>query len=176
MVNEFQGYNSECASLVPSGPGYENIPLSDRSCALEGYDSSTGLVNGISYLSQHFKYKWDHLWRNLGILFLYWIAFLAIQLISTELQRDEAAAASAVLFRRSKETKNIQKAAEKPDVAGDPEALLKETAQSDAVSNEDEQADMAAEVMTKPKEVLTWRNVNYTIPVKYVPFIALTSR
>lgn len=63
MVNEFHGYNSECASLSPSGPGYEDVPLENRACPLAGYDSSTGLVRGDTYLNQTYKYYFSHLWR-----------------------------------------------------------------------------------------------------------------
>lgn len=111
--------------------------------------------------------KHDH--RNLGIIILFWVGFFTIQLIAVELQRDEAAAASAILFKRSKATADIQRAIEKPDEAGDPEAVVNAKVDEETISAE-KQNEIAQNTIVKPKEVLTWRHVNYDIPVKCVHF------
>lgn len=108
-------------------------------------------------------------------MFCFWAGFLAIQTIASEIQRDEAAAAAVVLFRKSKETKDIQKSVEKPDVAGDPEAVVTEKANMDTLT-EEQKSKAAGNAIVQPKEVLTWRHVCYDIPVKSAfsgPFHAL---
>lgn len=31
-----------------------------------------------------FEYRKEHLWRNLGIIILYWVAFIALQVLAME--------------------------------------------------------------------------------------------
>ena len=44
MANEFHGQKMECNTLIPSGPGYENVSLANQACAF------TGSVPGQSYV------------------------------------------------------------------------------------------------------------------------------
>lgn len=63
MVNEFHTLNGDCASLVPQGPGYENITLANQVCTTVGSQSGQSFVNGMRYIVMSFGYSYSHLWR-----------------------------------------------------------------------------------------------------------------
>jgi ATP-binding cassette subfamily G (WHITE) protein 2 (SNQ2) len=141
------------------------VALANQACPLAGYDANTGLVNGLSYLRQTYNYEYSHLWRNFGILLVFWAGFFTIQTIATEYQKDEAAAAAVVLFKRGKAPKELANAIEtsRPD---DEEVGKAEQVTGAKEVSEDEQEAAAEDTIVKPKEILTWRNVSYDIKVK----------
>ena len=63
MTNEFRTLDLECSSLVPQGPGYENITLENQVCAVVGSVPGQTTVNGLRYLKLSFNYEWSHMWR-----------------------------------------------------------------------------------------------------------------
>ena len=63
MVNEFRTLSLECSSLVPQGPGYENITLENQVCSVVGAVPGQKMVNGLRYLKLSFNYEWSHMWR-----------------------------------------------------------------------------------------------------------------
>lgn len=63
MTNEFRTLNLECSSLVPQGPGYENITLENQVCTVVGAVPGQTTVNGLRYLKLSFNYEWSHMWR-----------------------------------------------------------------------------------------------------------------
>ena len=63
MTNEFRTLNLDCSSLVPQGPGYENITLENQVCPVVGAVSGQTTVNGLRYLKLSFNYEWSHMWR-----------------------------------------------------------------------------------------------------------------
>ena len=69
ITNEFRTINAQCASFVPSGPGYDGLPFANRQCTTAGFDPNTGLVDGDAYLEAQFGYRWSNTWRNRGQCF-----------------------------------------------------------------------------------------------------------
>jgi len=63
MVNEFHTVDGTCSTLVPSGPGYAGISLSNQVCTVVGSEPGQASVNGLRYLSLSFGYSYSHLWR-----------------------------------------------------------------------------------------------------------------
>ena len=63
MTNEFRTLDLECSSLVPQGPGYENITLDNQVCAVVGAVPGQTTVNGLRYLKLSFNYEQAHMWR-----------------------------------------------------------------------------------------------------------------
>lgn len=83
MVNEFSGRQFSCSVFVPEGPGYVNVNPRERMCAAIGADFESTMVNGDVYLATSFQYYPEHLWRNLGIIFLlmlFFVPFICIPL------------------------------------------------------------------------------------------------
>ena len=63
MVNEFRKLDAECASLIPQGPGYENVAVENQVCTAVGSVPGQPLVAGLNYVSLSFNYFYSHLWR-----------------------------------------------------------------------------------------------------------------
>ena len=72
FINELAEREFPCLSLVPSGPGYEDEPLTSRSCNVIGATLGSDIVDGTRHLTEAFDYDPAHKWRNFAIL----LAFL----------------------------------------------------------------------------------------------------
>lgn len=64
MANEFHGRGFECASMVPSGPGYLNLPSASQICSVVGSVAGSNIVNGDDYITKSFEYANSHKWRS----------------------------------------------------------------------------------------------------------------
>lgn len=83
ITADFHGRHFSCDNLVPSGPGYENVSSLNQVC---GFTASNGetFVDGDYYMNVSFSYQFRHVWRNFGILILFWIGFLALNCFAAE--------------------------------------------------------------------------------------------
>lgn len=63
MTNEFHTLDGLCSTLVPSGPGYEGVSLSNQVCTVVGSQAGQDTVSGSAYLRLSFGYTISHLWR-----------------------------------------------------------------------------------------------------------------
>ncbi|KAH8684374.1 putative ABC transporter G family member 11 [Tricladium varicosporioides] len=84
MMNEFRGLFLTCTTrdLVPSGPSYQDIAY--QTCTLPGSISGTNLVDGAEYLKKSFSYDVQNLGRNGGILVLFMIGLLILNVLVGE--------------------------------------------------------------------------------------------
>ena len=63
MTNEFHTLDGDCSTLVPSGPGYEDISLVNQVCTVLGSEPGQATVSGSAYLALSFGYYFRNLWR-----------------------------------------------------------------------------------------------------------------
>lgn len=63
MTNEFHTLNGTCSTLVPSGPGYEQVPITNQVCTTVGSVAGQLAVDGNRYLDLSFTFRQSHLWR-----------------------------------------------------------------------------------------------------------------
>ena len=63
LTNEFHTLDGTCSSLVPSGPGYENISLMNQVCTTVGSVPGQNTVNGNTFVGISYDYDYSHLWR-----------------------------------------------------------------------------------------------------------------
>ncbi|KII83910.1 hypothetical protein PLICRDRAFT_179945 [Plicaturopsis crispa FD-325 SS-3] len=82
ISNEFHNLEGLCTSLVPTGPGYEDITLTNQACTLVGSQSGRATVNGDKYIALAFNFSYGHM--NFGILVAFWLAFVAWFSYATE--------------------------------------------------------------------------------------------
>ncbi len=106
-----------------------------------------------------YQYSYSHIWRNLGILIAFLIAFQGIYLVATELNSATSSAAEFLIFRRGHVPKYMQDLDKKQ--AND--ESVKPAAASDA--KEGGHSDQV-DVLPPQKDIFTWRDVVYDIPVK----------
>jgi ATP-binding cassette subfamily G (WHITE) protein 2 (SNQ2) len=100
MASEFHGSEMPCNRLVPSGPGYENVTLANRICAFPGALPDQPDVLGDNYIWDAFRYSWSHAWRNIGIIIGFWVFFLAINAVATEILRPVSGGGDVLQFKR----------------------------------------------------------------------------
>lgn len=63
VANEFHNRMFECVSFVPSGPSYEDISDTDRTCSVAGASSGSSVVSGDLYIAESYEYYYSHVWR-----------------------------------------------------------------------------------------------------------------
>ena len=63
MTNEFHTLNSTCSTLVPQGPGYENVNLVNQVCTTVGSLPGMTTVDGNSFVSLSYGYSHSDLWK-----------------------------------------------------------------------------------------------------------------
>lgn len=63
MANEFHGRLFPCATMVPQGPGYEDLAPTSRICSVVGSRAGETLVNGDDYIRLTFGYLNANKWR-----------------------------------------------------------------------------------------------------------------
>ena len=63
ITNEFHTLNGACSSLVPQGPGYENVSLDNQVCTVVGSQSGQAFVNGDTFVQLSYGYSYSHVWR-----------------------------------------------------------------------------------------------------------------
>ncbi|EFQ32643.1 ABC-2 type transporter [Colletotrichum graminicola] len=106
MANEFHGRQFQCASgyagMVPSGAGYDDLPLASRTCGVVGAIPGSDMVDGDRYIEQSFEYFNANKWRNVGILCAYVVFFFITYIITAEFAKPPKSEGEVLVFRRGK--------------------------------------------------------------------------
>ncbi|GLB11294.1 hypothetical protein AtubIFM57258_008161 [Aspergillus tubingensis] len=160
MINEFSERRFPCAVYVPSGPGYENAPISSKICSQNGAVAGQDYIDGDRYLNVSFQYYKSHLWRNYGILLGFLFFSLALYIISSELVRAKPSKGEILVFPRGK----IPAFARRIPGVGDVESY--QTSEKYAVDGEN--VDHTAAIV-KQTSIFHWQDVCYDIKVKGKP-------
>ncbi|KAG9089211.1 hypothetical protein FS749_001533 [Ceratobasidium sp. UAMH 11750] len=155
MENEFYRISMACVGpyIIPHNvPGITKYPETlgpNQVCTLLGSSSGQSEVPGSAYMAAGFEYQKKHIWRNFGILVLYWVAFIALQIVAMEVFQHGANARAITIFaKESAETKKRN------------ERLLERKA---ALRKGEAEQDISA--LTKSTKAFTWENLDYTVPV-----------
>ncbi|KAK5166499.1 ATP-binding cassette transporter snq2 [Saxophila tyrrhenica] len=151
MVNEFSRIDMTCegTSLVPSGPGYNNIE--HQVCTLQGSTAGSRFVSGTDYVQQAFQYSPGDLWRNWGIMVVLICAFLATNAWLGEYIKWGAAGRTVTFFVKSNKERDE----------------LNEKLQSNRdTRRREDTAQQGSELKIESKAVLTWEDICYDVPVK----------
>lgn len=149
MVNEFSRLTMVCTqdSLIPSGPGYDDI--AHQACTLAGGEPGSDIIPGSSYLATTFSYYKGDLWRNFGIMLALIIGFLGTNLYFGETLQFNAGGKTVTFFQKENdERKNLNKALED-------RKAKRQTKTVDTDTN----------LEISSKSVLTWENISYEVPV-----------
>ncbi|GAA6060988.1 hypothetical protein JCM10212_000674 [Sporobolomyces blumeae] len=166
MTNEFRTLRVPCVGVVPSGAAYAGINAANQVCSTSGGIPGTNLVSGSQYLLDQYGYKWSHTWRNFGFVWAYFAFFLAVALIATEFQKDEAATGGVMIFKRGHAPAELVNAIEAPGKNDEEKQTTDPAALNDA---SEEEKNKAAETLKASRDIFTWRNVCYDITIKGEP-------
>jgi ABC-type multidrug transport system ATPase subunit/ABC-type multidrug transport system permease subunit len=158
LTNEMHGRRFPCAQFVPAYPGL----LGDTFiCSVPGSVVGETSVSGDSWVNSAYGYSYSHIWRNLGFLFAFLVFFMATYLISTELNSSTSSTAEVLVFRRG----NVPSYMQQSKKGGDAEAVL-DSAEATGSAANDEKQDETMNVIPPQKDIFTWKDVKYEIPVK----------
>lgn len=164
MANEFYNLDIQCVrpNIVPDGP---NAQPGHQSCAVQGSTPNQLVVQGSSYIKTAFTYSRSHLWRNFGIIIAWFIFFVALTMLGTELQQPNKGGSSVTTFKRNDAPKNVEEAVKNKELPEDVESGQKENAVN-ADSEKTQPGETGDEVkdIAQSTSIFTWQDVNYTIP------------
>ncbi|KAK7033403.1 Brefeldin A resistance protein [Favolaschia claudopus] len=156
VANEFHTLRGSCANLVPQGPGYENVSLNNQVCATVGSVAGQNFVDGNAFIAANE-------WMNFGIVVAFAVGFIALLLIFTEFNTASSTDTSVVLFKRgSKDAATLVDNAG----AGDPEKANEAAAEVATTVVDQEEVKEALAAAPAMKDVFSWQNLNYVVPVK----------
>lgn len=167
MLNtEFHGRHMDCGgTLVPSGPGYENVAPENRVCSFVGSQPGQSWVLGDDYLRLQFTYEYKHTWRNFGIMWCFLIGYVSIKALITEIKRPLKGGGDALLFKKGSRSLRMHKLDEEANSTNlatveSKEGLTSATRTTSGTNSVDEEAfeDL------KSKGIFIWKDVCYTIP------------
>ncbi|KAH8829423.1 ABC-2 type transporter-domain-containing protein [Flagelloscypha sp. PMI_526] len=156
MVNEFDGSNYICSNYIPSGPGYENVTGLQHLCGVRGAVPGSDYVAGTDYLAISFNYHRVHLWRNLGIMFAFWVFFTTTYLVGTEYVSAKKSKGEVLVFRKGHVPKESEK--ESDIESGD---KPKRSGNRDSVSS-----DQTVAGIQRQTKIFHWSDVCYDIQIK----------
>ncbi|EXJ91459.1 ATPase [Capronia epimyces CBS 606.96] len=162
MVNEFHDRRFPCSIYVPTGPAYTNASGLERVCQANGARAGQDFVNGDDYLNGSLRYYNSHLWRNLGIIIAFWIAFTLTYLAGTELVTSSRSKGEVLVFRRGHLPPQVKE-------SNDEESGLTEPVGRHPVGDPKHELDDEKEGQTaiiKQTATFHWRNVCYDIKIK----------
>lgn len=105
MINEFADRQFPCSTFLPQGPGYSNVGFGERQCTVLGAEQGSSMVNGTIYIAKTFHYNREHMWRNLGIIFLLMTILCTLYLMATEYISAQRSKGEILVFRRGQVSK-----------------------------------------------------------------------
>ncbi|KZT04452.1 pleiotropic drug resistance ABC transporter [Laetiporus sulphureus 93-53] len=164
VVNEFHTLEGLCASLVPSGPGYQNVSLANQVCTTVGSQSGQAYVNGMRYIEESFGYYYDHLWRNFGIIIVFGVGFVTILLTLTEVNTGVAGATTVTVYKRGAKLHLVRQGS-----AADEEKQMSRSSDGGSTQhgidadNVDTQQEMKK--IARQLDTFSFENLTYIVPV-----------
>lgn len=160
MANEFSGQTISCVNnnLIPNYlPQYHNT--ANQACAgVAGVEPGAVSVSGDAYL-RSLSYSASHIWRNVGILFAWWVLFVGLTIYFTIRWDDAAGSGGSLLIPRENKSR-VPRAL----TSGDEEAQVNEKFPRTDATNEgnNRTQDLGANLM-RNTSVFTWRNLSYVV-------------
>jgi ABC-type multidrug transport system ATPase subunit len=158
LMNEVHGRNFPCGQLIPS---YPNMAPGTFICSVPGSVLGEKLVSGDAWAESSYQYSYGNVWRNLGFIFAFLIFFLCTYLLGTEFNSSTSSTAEFLVFRRGNVPAYMKQADGKHDDSN-------EGGDGAIVTNghNEKDGDDEMHVIPPQKDIFTWRDVVYEIPVK----------
>ncbi|CCH62219.1 hypothetical protein TBLA_0G02820 [Henningerozyma blattae CBS 6284] len=158
MLNaEFHGRHMDCGgTLVPAGPGYEDVASNEKVCAFAGSRPGQSWVNGDDYLKTQYRYQYKHTWRNFGIMWCFLLGYIGIKAIVTEIKRPVKSGGDALIFKKGfKPTETVE------DIESNAVINISENKEKFTPAEEADDTNLEGLESTG---IFIWRDVCYTIP------------
>lgn len=112
-------------------------------------------VTGEQYLAS-LSYSADNIWRNFGIIWAFWVLYVALTIIATDRWKSQGGKSGFLLIPREKVKHNAH------NLKADEEALpVDEKAPANSSSSSDNTK--VDEQLVRNTSVFTWKNLTYTV-------------
>ncbi|KAG5643688.1 hypothetical protein DXG03_000521 [Asterophora parasitica] len=160
LTNEFRTINGKCSTLIPIGPGYENVSLANQVCTTVGSQPGQSTVSGARFLKLSFDFSYSNTWMNFGILIAFAIGFITFLLIFSEFNTSIANETPIVLYKQGSKTAPVVQ-------PGDEEGNQNEKSSQTSSSDVNPQVDAGKELATTAPmtDIFSWQHVKYTVPI-----------
>lgn len=161
LSNEFHNKIIPCVgpNLVPNGPGFST---DNQACAgVGGARPGQSFVTGDDYLAS-LSYSHDHVWRNFGIIWAWWVLFVVLTIVATSRWHNSSEDGPSLLIPR--ENAHVTQALRNKDEEGHIGEKGKAVSRrDDRMMTEDESDDSSTPDIARNTSVFTWKNLTYTV-------------
>ncbi|KAG7139118.1 ABC multidrug transporter C like protein [Verticillium longisporum] len=165
LANEYHGREFPCASIAPAGPGYDDLPLANRTCTVVGAVPGDPMVSGDRYIEISFGYYHAHKWRNIGILFGFLIFFFCTYIFAAEYAKPPVNKGEVLLYRRGKLPAFSKKPGQKDEESQTPSRPISEKPAAEAKTDKLEK-EKRPSPSTCGKPIFHWEDVCYDVKIK----------
>jgi ABC-type multidrug transport system permease subunit/ABC-type multidrug transport system ATPase subunit len=160
LGNEYKGKILPCIAnnLVPNGPGYLD-PLYQSCAGVGGAIQGQVSVTGEDYL-RSMSYSASHIWRNFGILWAWWVLYVAITVIFTSRWKASSENGPSLLIPRE----NLHIVQEKLALDEETQSQGKTVAINSSSNSVTEKGDNDIDNnLIRNTSVFTWKDLSYTV-------------
>jgi len=176
MTNEFRTLNGRCDTLVPQGPGYENVPLANKVCAVVGAQPGESVVNGSLHLELAFGFKWSNNWmvrisplypicpynlilvrQNFGIVVAFGVGFLIALLIFAQINTTTSTDTITTMYKRGSVVRPDSNSSQDEEAGSESAVTNEKKRVADEPSKEVQPIRMT--------DTFTWQGVQYSVPI-----------
>lgn len=167
IANEFAGQNYPCSSYIPQNIMGQfskyNLPAESLAhvCTVVGSVPGQSFVEGSRFISESYNYQRSHLWRNFGILWVFFLFYLVLYLTATEYISAAKSKGEVLVFRRGM----VPKGTARSDTEGG-KTMAPETRPID--NSAPKVNDIVANIQ-KQTSIFHWADVCYDIKIKNEP-------
>lgn len=164
LTNEFHTLNATCTTLVPQGPGYENISLANQVCTTVGSLPGMITVDGNRFVNMSYGYSYSDLWKNYGIIIAFGAGFFVFLLIAAEYNTNSAFDTAVTLFKQGTRTTEIIASMEDEEKSSRPSA---HSPSLNGGAPRTAGAPAPYSPLEKPaiNDVFTWQHIQYSVLV-----------
>ncbi|KAE9980928.1 hypothetical protein EG328_011946 [Venturia inaequalis] len=165
LSNEFKNTRIPCANanLIPNFlPQYQDS--GHQACAgVGGAVPFATSVDGNAYLAS-LSYSSSHIWRNVGILFAWWVLFVALTIFFTLRLDDAAGSGRTLLIPRENHSKAapVQRPVDEENQVTEEKSDTADSIRT-ALDGDSRQAVPDGGELLRNTSVFTWRNLKYTV-------------
>ncbi|KIJ13672.1 hypothetical protein PAXINDRAFT_170181 [Paxillus involutus ATCC 200175] len=163
LLSEFHTLNGTCTTLVPQGPGYENITLVNQVCTAVGSQPGLATVDGNTFIYLSYGYEYRNLWMNFGIVCTFGVGCLAVYLTMTEFNTSSTFDTPVTLFKQGSCANIIP---ESTWELVDAEGVAKEAYCSrDVETTTSSASGKSVYEKSATTDIFSWKYVQYVVPL-----------
>ncbi|OJJ74654.1 hypothetical protein ASPBRDRAFT_119373 [Aspergillus brasiliensis CBS 101740] len=155
IANEFHGREFGCADFVPSHP---NLQGDAYICSAVGAVAGRRTVSGDDYIWQTYRFTYDHVWRNFGLLIVFLVGWMTLYFLATQFVSYSTTQVESLRFLSGSDSARLKhKESHKED---------EESGKASLTPDQDTTVTMRRNefAFTEPQQNdLSWRDVTYDL-------------